>query len=63
MPRYIIPATVEKMRVLVTMAGTYAAWDGKKGRGGLVIPCRDKAHAEEVCRRINAGEHNGEVWI
>ena len=38
-------------------------WNGKSGKNKLVIACRNQKQAEEVCQKLNAGDHNGEIRI
>jgi len=33
----------------------------KTGKNEVIIPVRDRNQADELCRRLNAGEHNGRV--
>ncbi|HEX8904176.1 MAG TPA: hypothetical protein VF771_05000 [Longimicrobiaceae bacterium] len=40
----------------------WTVWDGRTGRNSFSLPCRDRAQAEELCRRINEHDHDGEIW-
>lgn len=44
------------------MAGNYIVINDKTGRNQVIIQCRDKAHAEEICGRLNRGDHRGEIY-
>jgi hypothetical protein len=43
--------------------GRYAlVINDKTGKNQVAIPCRFVEVAEELCKRLNEGEHDGEVW-
>ena len=63
MPRYTIPKDLGPVQVMWTRARTWAVWDGKRGRGSFIIPCRDRAQAEEICERLNSAERPTELWL
>jgi len=62
MPRRRIPKNVGPYHILRAMAGNYAVWNERSGKNRVWIVCRDRAHAEEICTRLNGGEH-GEIWV
>ncbi len=45
------------------LAGNYLITNDRTGKNEVTIPCISRAQAEELCRRLNAGEHNGEVNV
>jgi hypothetical protein len=57
MPRIRIPDHPGECKVIITMANTYAVYNNKKGRNKLIIPCRDKKMADEICKKINDGDY------
>jgi hypothetical protein len=62
MPRIRVPKNVGPYHILVASAGNYAVWNRRRGKNKVYIVCRDRAHAEEICQRLNGGEH-GEMWM
>lgn len=64
MARYVIPARIGKVRVVMALAGRYAVWNGKTGKHEFRIIVRTKQQAEEVAKMINEKAHDGqiEVW-
>jgi len=62
MSRHRIPKSPGKCKVIITMAGTYAVFNNKTGKNKVLIPCRDKEQAEEIARKINDKDHDGEIW-
>jgi hypothetical protein len=61
--KYSIPPNIGKVRVMMASGGKYAVWNGKDRRMKFEILCRTRQVAEEVARKINAGEHNGEIEV
>jgi hypothetical protein len=45
------------------MGGKYTVWNGKQGQHQLSIPCRNRKQAEEIAKKINSKQHNGEVIV
>jgi hypothetical protein len=45
------------------MANTYAVFNNKKGKNKLIIPCRDRAQAEDICKKLNNRDCKDEIWI
>lgn len=62
MPRLRIPKNVGPYRVRLTSVRTFAVANDRSGKNRIWIPCRDRTHADDICRRLNEGEH-GELWI
>lgn len=58
-----IPPNIGKVRVAITQGHKWTVWNGKQGRHEFVIICRDRRHAEEICRIINEKRHEGFVEI
>ena len=63
MAKYSIPPNAGKVRVAMGLGGKYTVWNGKQGRDEFVITCRTRKQAEEVARKINRKEHNGEIEV
>jgi hypothetical protein len=63
MALYKVPKNLGKVRVAMSLGGRFTVWNGKQGRGEFVILCRDRKQAEEVARKINTKEHNGEISV
>lgn len=63
MPKKTIPKNPGAFRVSIAKAGNYIVLNDRTGKNQVIIPCRDREQAEELCRRLNAGEHDGEVFV
>ncbi|GEM_PF-963710 len=63
MPRVRIPDNSGPFHVSIARAGNYIVVNDRTGRNKVVIACIDRQHAEELCERLNAGDHNGEVHV
>ncbi len=46
-----------------THAGNWIVLNDKTGGGKIVIPCRDQEQAEWLCEKLNAKDHDGEIWV
>ena len=62
MPRIRVPENVGECEIVVAMAGNYAVRNRKSGKNRFWVVCRDRAHAEEILRRIKEHDHDGEIW-
>jgi hypothetical protein len=60
--RHVVPPNVGPVKVHQNPNGTWAVWDGRTGRSHFILACRDRTQAEEICRRINEHDHDGEIW-
>jgi hypothetical protein len=63
MALYKVPKNLGKVRVAMGLGGRFTVWNGKQGPGEFVILCRDRKQADEVCRKLNAKEHKGEISV
>jgi hypothetical protein len=63
MPKVSVPPNTGKVRVAMGLGGKFTVWNGKQGKHEFVIVCRNRKQAEEVVRKINSREHNGEVVV
>ena len=63
MPKISVPPNTGKVRVAMGLGGKFTVWNGKQGKHEFVIICRNRKQAEEVARKINSREHNGEVVV
>jgi hypothetical protein len=62
-PTVKVPPNTGKVRVAVTLGNKFTVWNGKQGKHEFAIPCRNRKQAEEIARKINAKEHNGEIVV
>jgi hypothetical protein len=60
---HLIPDKAGPYRIVTAMAGNPLVTNDKTGKKRVNIACRDHAQAEEVCRRLNEGEHNGSITV
>lgn len=37
--------------------------ESEKGKGKVMIPCRDRSHAEEILGKLKDLKNGGELWI
>jgi hypothetical protein len=58
-----IPENAGQFRVSTAKVGNYIVFNDRTGKNQVIIPCQDHDQAEELCRRLNAGEHNGQVLV
>jgi hypothetical protein len=63
MPKVSVPPNTGKVRVAMGLGGRFTVWNGKQGKNEFVILCRNRKQAEEVARKINSRDHNGEVVV
>jgi hypothetical protein len=58
-----VPPTARRFEIVKGKAGEYLVVSETSGRGGVAIPVRDEKQAEELCGRLNRGEHDGTVEV
>ena len=64
MAKITIPKNAGQFRVSRSaLAGNHLVLNDRTGKNQIIIPCVSLAQAEELCRRLNAGEHNGEINV
>lgn len=64
MALYRIPHNTGKVRVVMYLGGSFAVWNGKTDKKHeFRILCRTRKTAEEVARKINTKDHNGEIEV
>ena len=63
MARFEIPKNAGKFTVVVARGGHYAVWNRKEGKLRVSIPVRTRKQAEEVCAKLNRGEHDGAIEV
>ena len=63
MALYKIPKNIGKVRVAMAVGGKFAVWNGKHGKLEFHILCSSRKQAEEVARKINRKEHQGEIEV
>jgi hypothetical protein len=60
---YNVPPNTGKVRVAVTLGNKFTVWNGKQGKHEFVIVCRNRKQAEEIARKINNKEHDGQINV
>lgn len=63
MAKVTIPKHAGQFHVSIASARNYLVTNDRTGKNEVTIPCINRAQAEELCRRLNAGEHDGEVNV
>lgn len=63
MPVYQIPDNLKRFEIVRGKDGGVLVVSETSGTHGVVIPCRDEAQANDVCARLNRGDHNGEIDV
>ena len=61
--KYSIPPNIGRVRVMMASGGKYAVWNGKDKKLKFEILCRTRKTAEEVAKKINAKDHDGEIEV
>ena len=64
MPRFTIPGNLGRFHVERHYTGKhFLVMNDKTGKGAVCMPVAGKANADELCRRLNEGDHNGTVSV
>ena len=63
MPVYQIPPTAKRFEIARGKDGSYVVVSETTGVGGVAIPVADQRQADEICGRLNRGEHDGTVEV
>ena len=63
MPVYEIPPAAKRFEVVRSKAGEYMVVSATTGGAGVAIPARDESHANEICGKLNCGEHDGTIEV
>ena len=63
MPVYQIPPTARRFEIVKSKGGDYLVVSETTGRAGVAIPVADPRQAEEVCDRLNRGDHGGTIDV
>lgn len=61
MASHAIPENAGPYVVSTAMAGNYIVKNHLTGKRQVIIPCRDREHPEEICERLNQGNHDGVI--
>jgi len=61
MPRYVVPPNAGPYRVVTARAGNPLVCNEYTGQRKVLIPCRSKEQADDLCKQLNAGK-SGEVF-
>ena len=62
MPHITLPKHPGLFRVAIARAGNYIVLNDKTGKSEIIIACRDKKEADDLCERLNKGDHKGQIW-
>jgi hypothetical protein len=62
MARIQIPDNPGQFRVIKSYAGTPLIINDKTGKKRITIPCKTRKQADELCERLNSGNHDGQVY-
>jgi hypothetical protein len=63
MALFKIPKKAGKFTVVTAQGGHFCVWNRKSGRQEVIIPIRSRKQADEVCAKLNRGEHDGEIEV
>lgn len=63
MAQYKIPKNAGKFTVVTAQGGHFCVWNKKYGRHEVIIPVRSRKLAQEVCDKLNRGEHDGTIEV
>jgi len=63
MVRVRLPKTIGELVIVVTLAGTPAVTNGRRGQNKVFVPCRDMDHAKEVEGKIREAKPAIEIWL
>ena len=63
MARIPIPKNPGTFRIVVARAGNYLVTNDRGGKNGINVACASEAQACEICRRLNEGDHDGEIHV
>lgn len=63
MATYSIPSNSGKFIVVVARGGFFSVWNRKHGKMNVEIPCKTKKQADEICKRLNAKDHDGKISV
>jgi hypothetical protein len=63
MPRHVIPKNAGPFKVVTARGGNPLVTNNYTGQRQVRIPCRDEQQANELCRRLNEGDHEDEVFV
>ena len=63
MPVYEIPPTARRFEIVRSKGGDYLVVSETTGRAGVAIPVADQRQAEDLCDRLNRGDHAGRIEV
>ena len=61
MPKFFVPANAGPYKVVTARAGNPLVCNDYKGTRQVLIPCRTKDQADDLCKQLNDGK-SGEVF-
>ena len=63
MPLYQIPPTAKRFEIARGKAGDLMVVSETTGVAGVAIPVADERQAQDVCDRLNRGDHDGTIEV
>ena len=63
MAKFIVPQRPGRCFVGIGPTGKPTVYNDQGGRNSVIIPCPSRDIAEEICRRINEADHNGQINV
>ena len=63
MALYNIPKNSGKFTVVTARGGHFCVWNKKTGQHEITIPVRDRKLAQQICEKLNRGEHDGTIEV
>lgn len=63
MAKFIVPKGIGKCNVLHHWQSLWTVSNGQRGKNAVFIPCKTREEADDICERLNTGDHNGQINI
>lgn len=63
MPLYQIPPDARQFEIVKSKDGDYLIVSQTTGQAGVAIPVHDEQQAQEICDRLNRGDHEGTIDV
>jgi len=62
MPKYTVPSNAGPFQVVTARAGNPLVCNQYSGRRKVLIPCKSREQADDLCKQLNEGK-SGEVFV